>query len=54
MTWKEQLDKEVETLVKHGDGEIRISVNPLGGYKTLVKIEAGRAYRFNIDKILDD
>jgi hypothetical protein len=54
MTWKEQLDKEVETLVKHGDGEIRVVVNPLGGYKTVIKIEAGKAYRFQLDKITDD
>ena len=54
MTWQEQLIKSAEEIVKHGDGVMTLSVNPLGGYKTVVKIEAGKAFRFQVNKIVDD
>ena len=54
MTWKEQLIQSAEEIIKHGDGKLELFVNPLGGYKTIVKIEAGKAYRFQVDKIADD
>ena len=54
MTWQEQLVKSAEDIVKNGDGRLELFVNPLGGYKTLVKIEAGKAYRFSVDKVIDD
>lgn len=54
MTWTDRLVKEAEDIIKHGDGKLELFVNPLGGYKTLVKIECGKSYRFQVDKVIDD
>ena len=54
MTWQERLVKEATDIVNNGDGKLELFANPLGKDKTLVKIEAGKAFRFQIDKVLDD
>ena len=54
MTWQDKLLEEAQHIVTHGEGKLEFHANIRSGNKVDIRIEAGKTYRYLIDRILED
>ncbi len=51
---KKKLWKVLESIIDHGQGQVSINVGAYGKDKTTVFINAGKSYRFYLERFIED